>query len=259
MAYYDMREFMDALKKAGELVEIETEVDWYLEVGAIIRRTYEIGAPAVHFKKIKGYSKDYSIFGNPLGNSQGGPWSKLAIALELSSDTPYKELVKEFEKRFNNPIKPVQVKTGPCKENTHLGKEVNLFEFPAPYLHEGDGGRYLLTWGSNILKDPDSEWVNWGMYRVMIHTRNRAGGLVLPHQHIGMIYYQKYEPKDIPMPFALTMGTEPACSIVSCIPVPAGINEADVAGAIMASIDISEDIRKAGIPIKGVFSPLPEI
>lgn len=232
MAYSDMREFMDALKKAGELVEIDTEVDWYLEVGAIIRRTYEIGAPGVHFKKIRGYSKDYSIFGNPLGNGHAGPWSKFAIALELPPDTSYQKLRDEFHKRVNNPIKPVQVNTGPCKENIHRDREVNLFEFPAPYLHDGDGGRYLLTWGFVATKDLGSEWVNWGMYRVMIHTRNRAGGLVLPAQHIGMMYYQKYEARNQPMPFALAIGTEPASAITSCIPIPAGVNEADVAGGL---------------------------
>ena len=43
MAYYDLREFMDACDKAGEMVTIDREVDWNLEAGAISRRICEIG------------------------------------------------------------------------------------------------------------------------------------------------------------------------------------------------------------------------
>lgn len=239
MPYHDMREFMDALERAGELVRIDAEVDWYLEAGAIVRRTYEIGAPAPHFRKIRGYSPEYTMFGNSIGNGHHGKWTKMAIALEQDPSIPYPKLAEEFRKRIFNPIKPIQVKTGPCKENILMGKDVNLFKFPAPYLHEGDGGRYIFTWGINITKDPDSDWINWGMYRVMIHTKNRAGGLVLPHQHIGMHYYLKYEPRNQPMPIALAIGPEPASAIAGSLSVPAGVNEADIAGGL----------RRAPVPL----------
>lgn len=34
----DLREYRDILEKAGELVRITEELDWYLEAGAIARR-----------------------------------------------------------------------------------------------------------------------------------------------------------------------------------------------------------------------------
>lgn len=37
----DLREYIEELRKIGELVEVQEEVDWNLEVGAIIRRCYE--------------------------------------------------------------------------------------------------------------------------------------------------------------------------------------------------------------------------
>lgn len=45
----DLREYIEELRKIGELVEVQEEVDWNLEVGAIIRRCYETGSssPAV--------------------------------------------------------------------------------------------------------------------------------------------------------------------------------------------------------------------
>lgn len=232
MAYRELRAYMDALEKEGELVRAEEEVDWKLELGAILRRIYEHGAPSTHFKNIKGHPKNYTIFGAPMGRGKGGIWKKLLIALEMATDTPYPKLLEDFMKRKNTPIKPIQVKTGPCKENILKGDQVNLFSFPAPYLQEGDGGRYLGTWGSTITKDLEGGWVNWGMYRQMIHRRNRLGGLFLPTSHMGIMFYGKYVPRNRPMPFAIALGTEPAISIASAIPAPQGVNEAEVAGGL---------------------------
>ena len=35
-----LREYIDQLKTFGEVQEIDVEVDWNLEMGAIIRRSY---------------------------------------------------------------------------------------------------------------------------------------------------------------------------------------------------------------------------
>jgi len=35
MAFRDLREYIEALKKTGDLAEVNREVDWNLEVGAI--------------------------------------------------------------------------------------------------------------------------------------------------------------------------------------------------------------------------------
>lgn len=48
------REFLDTLKSMGEMVEINDEIDWYLELGAIFRRTAETLSPGAIFNKIKG-------------------------------------------------------------------------------------------------------------------------------------------------------------------------------------------------------------
>jgi UbiD family decarboxylase len=79
------------------------------------------------------------------------------------------EIIDEIVRRFSNPIKPVLVKTGPCKENILKGNEVDLLKLPVPFFRSFDGGRYIGTWHTDITKDPDSGWTNWGMYRNMLH------------------------------------------------------------------------------------------
>src|SRR3990172_6943894 len=98
-------------------------------------------------------------------------------------------------------------------------------------VHDGDGGRYIGTWHAIVTRDLDSSWVNWGMYRQMIHNETMMGGMLLPFQHIGRIY-KKYEKVNKPMPFATVIGTEPLCAIASTIPAGVGVNEADLAGGL---------------------------
>lgn len=227
MPYKDLREFIARCEELGQVVRVEKEVDWNLEAGAIIRRCCELSAPAPFFQKIKDYPPGYTIFGAPLAT-----YKRLAIALEIDPDASYKEILETYDRRRKNPIKPKLVSDGPCKENIHKGDEVDLYEFPAPFIHDGDGGRYLSTWHIIITKDPDTGWVNWGMYRQMIHDKTSMGGLLFPGQHIGMIHRDKYEARNKVMEFAVAIGTEPITSFVGAAPVGEGVNEADIAGGL---------------------------
>ena len=65
--FEDNRKFIEALERTGDVVRVRQEVDWDLEVGAIIRRANEKRQPAALFEKIKDYPAGYRIFGSPLG------------------------------------------------------------------------------------------------------------------------------------------------------------------------------------------------
>lgn len=233
MAFKDLRDYLDRLEQEGELQRVPAEVDWNLEVGAIIRRVYDLQAPAPLFERIKGYPPGYRIFGAPAGPSRPERfYARIALALGMKAETPLADLMEEYLKRRQTPIKPMVVSNGSCKENILTGDQIDLHGFPAPLLHGGDGGRYIGTYHIVVTKDPDTGWVNWGMYRLMVHDATTMGGIIAPSQHIGMMYYQKYEARNQPMPFAVVMGTEPVTPIVAASFVPAGVNEADIIGGL---------------------------
>jgi 4-hydroxy-3-polyprenylbenzoate decarboxylase len=142
------------LEKEGEAIRIEEGVDWNLEAGAILRRSAEAGLPAVLFQKIKGYPKGYRLFGGGAAK-----FKRMAIAMGMSPDTPPKELMEEYLKRKQQPIKPVVVKDGPCKENIQIGDKVDLLKFPVPMIHAGDGGRFIGAWHATITKDSQTGWI----------------------------------------------------------------------------------------------------
>lgn len=230
MAYRDLRQWIDFLEKAGELKKVHKEVDWNLEVGAITRRVYDLEAPAPLFENIKDYP-GYRIMSAPMGLSKRNRYARLSLAWEMPVDSNVRDLTEEYLKRIKNPIKPILVADGPCQEIVYTGDEVNLYKLPAPMIHDGDGGRYISTWHVVITRDPESGWVNYGMYRQMFHERNILGGPCDVFEHIGL-QFTRYKAKGTKMEFATAIGTEPVTPIIGATGIKEGVDEADIIGAI---------------------------
>ena len=91
--YHDLREFMEACDKAGEMVTIDREVDWNLEAGAIARRITEIGAPMAFMPKVRGCNEGFSILASPISKGWRGDFSRVAIALGMDPGDP--DIIKE--------------------------------------------------------------------------------------------------------------------------------------------------------------------
>ncbi|MDP6179680.1 MAG: UbiD family decarboxylase [Desulfatiglandales bacterium] len=229
MAYDSMRSFIEALEGSGDIVRVKKEVDWDLEVGAIGRRCYEMEGPTVLFEKIKDYPEGFRIF-----NGFSGTYPRIAIALDLPHDASISEIHHVYEEREKNPLKPrvVERSQAECKENVLLGEDVDLYKFPAPMIHEGDGGRYIATWDVVVNEDPEKQWTNWGMYRFMIHNEKTLTGYPTIHSHLGMTWLSKFVHNNKKMPIAIVAGADPLCHIVATAGYGIGEDEADYAGAL---------------------------
>lgn len=225
MAFNGVRDFSQALEKSGDLVRVKREVDWDGEAAAIVRLTNELQGPAPFFEKVKGYPPGYRIFGTPLGT-----YRRLAVAMGLPAGTPLRELQAEYEKRMAQPLKPMILKDGPCKEVILKGGDVDLYRLPTTMNMEGEDARYLGTWDLIAVKDPDSDWTNWGMYRARIHNKSLLGIALHIANDGGFIYYRKYEPLKKPMPIAIVVGVDPLCNVAAISPFRIGESEVDFAG-----------------------------
>jgi 4-hydroxy-3-polyprenylbenzoate decarboxylase len=226
MSFIDVRQFIGLLEKENEAVQIEKEVSWNLEVGAMLRYSIEAKLPAPLFKRVTDYPSGYAIFGNMLSN-----YRRIALAMGVDPDTSPKELMEEYIRREKHPIKPIRVDKGPCKENIDLGEKVDLFKFPLPLIHEGDGGRYIGTWNIVITQDMDSDWVNWGMYRVMALDKDKVTIHAGSYTHFGSMLSGCHE-RGQAMKAAIVIGAEPVSTMCAAAPIPYGISEPDIAGAI---------------------------
>ncbi|MBW4579889.1 MAG: UbiD family decarboxylase [Tildeniella nuda ZEHNDER 1965/U140] len=228
-----LRDYIEALAAIGEVQEIDRAVNWQLEIGAIARRCYETGAPAPLFNTIKGIEKGFRVLGAPGGVSRQPRLylSRIALSLGLPPDSTGREIIAALvQARSRSLLPPQLVATGACKENILIGDEVDLLRLPTPLLHDGDGGRYLNTFGIIVAQTPDKRWTNWSIARTMLVDRNRMAGIIAPNQHIGMVR-QTWLDINKPMPFALALGVEPFLPFVGGMPLPDYVSEADYAGA----------------------------
>ncbi len=229
MAYKDLREWMDKLREEGDLKEITCEVDWDLEIADIEQKVLDDDGPALLFTNIKDYHK---TVGEKFFIGSLASWRKIAWSLGLPPDTPPPQLMREQRKLAHQPIKPVQVKTGPVKENIIHEKDVDLFQFPVLKYHEFDGGRYLSTFNGVVTKDPESNWVNVGLYRGMVHEDKKSiGVLLVMDSHWGRMA-TKYDRLNKPMEVAYVFGGNPLIPYVACSGYEPGVCEYDILGGL---------------------------
>src|SRR3989338_3712664 len=99
-----------------------------------------------------------------MAQGRRGRYARVAVALDLPPDSTVREITESYLERRKTLIPPVRVPSGPCQENVFKGDDIDLLKFPVPLIHGGDGGRYIGTWHTVITGDPESGWVNYGMY-----------------------------------------------------------------------------------------------
>jgi UbiD family decarboxylase len=232
VAFGDMRSWLKALEDAGEIHHVNGEVDWNIELGTIARMMQgPATGPSVMFNNIKDYNKPNSrckkVFTGGLSS-----YRRIAMMLGLPPDTHPRELVKLGRTILSGSIPPKIVDSGPCKENIITGDAVDLYEFPAPYWNRLDGGRYLMTYGGCVTKDPENGIMNVGVYRCMIHDKTHIPILMWRAQHIGHHVTAWENGGASEVPIAVAIGVEPALEFCAGGPVPKGVCEYDVAGAI---------------------------
>ena len=233
--YKSLREHTEVLRAIDELQEINREVDWNLEIGAITRRISEIGGPAALFNRIKGIEPGFRVLGAPAGVSArpGQPMARVATSIGLEPRATPLEVVEALACAHDRPpIPPLRVASAPCKENILTGEAVDLLRLPSPFIHQGDGGRFLNTWGTTVTQTPEGDWTNWAISRTMLRDRRSMVGPVAPSKHLGVML-AAWKAVGKPMPFALSLGHDPVIPFVAGMPLRDGLNEADFVGGYL--------------------------
>ena len=231
---YDIRDFVEDLRKAGELVEINDEVDWNYEIPAYEVISGRFAGPAFLFNNIKGIPKGHRVLAGHFSGSYRKPHRRIAMCLGIPPDADRATFVRMASKAFETLLKPVEVATGECKEVIKMGKDVNLMEIPFTYHAIGDGGKYIFI-NAVTIKDPDSDWMNTGNYAIEVFSKNRL--VITPYAHTNFValYTTKYQARGNAMPVAIILGGDPAVSMTAGLILPPGVSEYDMAGGLRRS------------------------
>jgi phenylphosphate carboxylase alpha subunit len=222
----NLRSCLATMVEEGMVTKIDDLVDWNLEAGAIMRYANEHGSPAQWFSNVKDSMKGSSLLGGLFAT-----YERLAVILGLPRDTDYHQLVDYYERNIPKRLKPKIVESGVCQQNVMLDDKIDLFKFPVPLLHPQDGDRYIGTLNIGVCKDLDSDWVNWGTYRGMIHDKRSTGIWLGPLNHGGWIF-KKYQSARQVMEYAQFYGSDPLCNIVAASGIPYGVPEVEVVGGM---------------------------
>ena len=188
MAYSDLREWIAALDRAGELRRIRTEADPILEITEIADRVSKSagGGPALLFENVNGYP-GHSLLINQFGSSK-----RMSMALEVKALDEVSHRLKMFmdmkspqgliDKIKMLPMlaelgrffpKVVEAKNAPCKEVVKRG-DFSLLDFPVLKCWPKDGGRFI-TLPCVITRDPRTGKRNVGMYRMQVYDESTTG------------------------------------------------------------------------------------
>ena len=93
-AFEDLRGWIDALRNAGELQEIDVEVDWDCELGTVARKTFGQGnGPALLFNNITGYGEGDDVYSRRVFTGGLSNYTRVAMLLGLPKDAPVRDLV----------------------------------------------------------------------------------------------------------------------------------------------------------------------
>jgi 4-hydroxy-3-polyprenylbenzoate decarboxylase len=220
MAYNDLREWMAALERAGELKRVRAEVDPILEITEITDRVSKAAVdgrrpanagqvaggsgratsnPALLFEKVKGHP------GSKVLINQFGSARRMNLALEVESLEEVAERLRMFmdvkspqgllEKIKMLPMLadlgkffPKTVSTGPCKEVIKKS-DFSLLDFPILQCWPKDAGRFI-TLPCVISRDPRTGKRNMGMYRMQVYDE-RTTGMHWQRQKVGAEHYRE--------------------------------------------------------------------
>jgi 4-hydroxy-3-polyprenylbenzoate decarboxylase len=205
LAYNDLRDWIAALDRAGELKKIRTEADPILEIAEIADRVsksrsdkYGTGGPALLFQNIKGHP------GAQLLINQFGSARRMNLALEVDALDEVADRIRTFmdvksPQGFLDKVKmlpmlaemgkffPKSVTTGACKEVIKRDN-FSLLDFPILQCWPKDAGRFI-TLPCVITRDPKTGKRNVGMYRMQVYDE-RTTGMHWQRQKVAAEHYR---------------------------------------------------------------------
>ena len=237
MAFDDLRSWIEFLTRAGELVEVEAEVDPYLEVTEIVDRTVKAGGPALLFKRPGGSS--HPLLANQFGterrmcmafgvDSLDDVGRRLEDVLELQPPQGLVEKVKGLGKlkKLADSV-PKVVRSGVCQE---IVADADLDALPIQHCWPGDPAP-IVTLPAVITRDPRTGMRNVGMYRMQkIDART-----TFMHWQIHKDGAADWRGMGDRLEVAVALGLDPITAYSASAPLPKHIDEFMLAGFLRGS------------------------
>ncbi|MFZ5944573.1 MAG: UbiD family decarboxylase [Bacillota bacterium] len=222
----DLRSFISALYKEKEIVEIDTEVDPYLELAEIHRRVIEQGGSALLFTKVKG--SKFPVVSNLFGTKR-----RIDLAVGPKPELLVRNLVQALDKLLPPKVSALWQERNMLFDLTKIGVS-NVRSSKAPIIEEQstadlhqlpvltgwqeDGGPFF-TLPLIYTEHPSKHEHNLGMYRMQVFGKSQTGMHWQIHKG-GGFHYHEAEKLNRPLAVTVFLGGPPALILSAIAPLP---------------------------------------
>ena len=219
----DLDAYVGFARETGDLLEIDREVNPYLEAASIIRATD--GGPAVLFKNVKGHP-GRTIVANVFGNRK-----RTARMFGVAPDY----LPRFLADAALRPTPSIETRTARCQENVLTDVDI-LQAIPVGQQTRDDAG-YVITGGIALAKDPATGAFNGSYHRMRVLSKNSTCLTIQAGRHLLEIA-RKYKQKGLAhVPITVNIGASPAVLLATSgstqqTLTPMGYDELAFAGAL---------------------------
>lgn len=236
----NLRSFIETLRKEDDLIEIEAEVDPYLEIAEIHRRVIEEQGKALLFKNVK--NSRFPVVTNLFGTVKRielaftkRPQDFVKTAVEMIDVLlpPKPKALWQYRQIGLDALKlgTKEVRRAPILER--FSREPKLTEIPMLQLWHEDGG-FFVTLPLVYTESPTTGKHNLGMYRIQRYDDTTTG----IHWQIGKgggFHYFEAEQMNQPLPVNITLGGSPAMILAAIAPLPEDVPELVLASLLAGS------------------------
>jgi 4-hydroxy-3-polyprenylbenzoate decarboxylase len=256
MGYRNLQECIVDLERAGRLRRIGVPLDPQLEIGAIQRRVYRVGGPALLFTRPQGCA--FPLLGNLFGTLERIRFifrdALPAIEWLVQAKVDPGELLKRptglarlLPGLFH--LRPRFSANGPV-----LGCRSSVSDLPRLVSWPADGGPFI-TLPQVYSEDPERPgWrrANLGMYRIQL-----AGNDYVPDREVGLhyqihrgigVHHQAAVRRGEKLRVNVFVGGPPALTVAAVMPLPEGMPELAFAG-LLGGRRLRLVRRGGGLPI----------
>lgn len=238
----NLRDFIQKLESAGELIRIGTSVSSIYEIAELTDRQAksEGGGKALLFENTE---SSFPVLTNMMGSERR---ISMALGVERPEDitTRIETLLKQVttpKESISEQLKmlpllgevarwfPKRLKRrGECQQVVLKGDEASVDLLPILKSWGCDGGRFITLPMVNTL-DPYTGIRNVGMYRMQVFDSHTTG--MHWHRHkTGARHYEGYKALGKVMPVSVAIGGDPAYTYAATAPMPDNMDEYLLAG-----------------------------
>lgn len=207
-----LRKFLE--QKENETLHIKDEVSPKFEA-SLIMKSFDDQGPILFFDKVKGYKT--KVVANVCGSR-----NRICSALNVKDG----QLCQQLQNAWQKPKKPKIARDGAAKEVS----ESDLSKVPVLTHFEKDAGSYITAAGV-YARSSERNFGNLSVHRLQVLDKKHLAIRLVPRHLFNLWQTAKKSGEDLDV--SISIGLHPAVLLAASSPVPFGVDEFEVANALM--------------------------